>query len=143
MIETCYRKLAEHDLRQTENRRVLLDILHMAAGPLAPPDIVALCHRAGRRANKTTIYRDLRMMVAAGVVRKVIVSDRKQYFELAERGHHHHLICTGCERIQDVELEEASVLAKAEKIGKQLGFAIESHAVEFYGRCAQCLSLVA
>lgn len=126
------------DLRQTETRRVLLEILHRASGPLAPPEIVVLCHRAGRKANKTTIYRDLAAMERAGVVRKVIVSDRKQYFELTERGHHHHLICTSCDHIQDIELEEEAVLKRAKDIGKRLGFAISSHAVEFYGLCRAC-----
>ncbi|MGB3072693.1 MAG: Fur family transcriptional regulator [Candidatus Moraniibacteriota bacterium] len=143
MLDTCSEKLAARSLRQTDTRLVLLDILHKATGPLAPPEIVSLCHKAGRKANKTTVYRDLATMEASGIVRKVIVSDRKQYFELTERGHHHHLICMACERIQDIDLEEGVVLKRAAEISQKVGFAISSHAVEFYGHCASCLAVTA
>lgn len=138
MIDSCSEQLKKSDLRQTETRRILLELLHQAPGPLAPPEIVTLCHQAGRKANKTTIYRDLATMERAGIIRKVIVSDRKQYFELTERGHHHHLICTLCDHIQDIDLDEESVLKRAEQLGDKLGFLIQSHAVEFYGLCRSC-----
>lgn len=138
MIDTCNEQMKKNDLRQTETRRVLLDILHQASGPLAPPDIVALCHQAGRKANKTTIYRDLTAMEQAGIIRKVIVSDRKQYFELTERGHHHHFVCVGCDSVQDVAIEDAGLLAQAKRLSKRLQFTVEEHTVEFYGHCVSC-----
>ncbi|MFZ1654338.1 MAG: Fur family transcriptional regulator [Candidatus Moraniibacteriota bacterium] len=143
MIDTCSAKLAQNRIRPTETRQVILAILHAAVSPLSPPDIVTRCHAAGRRANKTTIYRDLVRMEGVGVVRKVIVSDRKQYFELTERGHHHHFVCTSCEKIHDVDLEEDAVLKRAKQIGKKSGFMISSHALEFFGRCADCLIVAA
>jgi Fur family transcriptional regulator, ferric uptake regulator len=142
MISLCTEKLAARDLRNTETRQAVLQILHTAEGPLSPPEIVRLCHAVGRKANKTTIYRDLVHMEAAGIVRKVIVSDRKQYFELSERGHHHHFICTQCEDIQDVEIDETSLVDRAKALAQQSSFQIDDHAIEFYGRCAACLPTV-
>lgn len=130
---------AQH-LRTTETRRVILTILHQAESPLPPLEILERCHRVGRRANKTTIYRDLEVMEKAGIVRKVIVSDRAQYFELTERGHHHHFICTQCERIEDVPIEDAGLLTQARALGKKMKFLIEQHTVEFYGQCRSCQS---
>ncbi len=138
MLDTCSEKLAARSLRQTDTRLVLLDILHKATGPLAPPEIVSLCHKAGRKANKTTVYRDLATMEASGIVRKVIVSDRKQYFELTERGHHHHFVCVGCDSVQDVAIEDAGLLAQAKRLSKRLQFTVEEHTVEFYGHCVSC-----
>jgi Fur family ferric uptake transcriptional regulator len=142
MLDACTEKLTAQSLRQTDTRRVLLEILHTATGPLAPPDIVTLCHRAGRKANKTTIYRDLAAMEQAGILQKVIVSDRKQYFELTERGHHHHFVCTKCEGIEDVAIDEQNLIAAVERIGRRLGFSVETHTFEFYGRCANCLAAI-
>ena len=138
MIDSCSEQLKKSDLRQTETRRVLLELLHQASGPLAPPEIVTLCHQAGRKANKTTIYRDLAAMERAGILRKVIVSDRRQYFELTERGHHHHFICNECEEISDVIIDEKSIMEKATRIGERIGFTIAAHAMEFYGTCRRC-----
>ena len=125
-------------LRSTKTRQALLTALHEAAGPLAPPEIVALCHEAGRKANKTTIYRDLAALERAGIVERVIVSDRKQYFELTERGHHHHFVCLECDTVEDILLDEADFLKQGERLAEQSGFSILRHSVEFFGRCRMC-----
>lgn len=130
--------MENQELRRTKNREVILNVLHGAVGPLAPPQIVEACHNLGRHANKTTIYRELGRMEKAGVVQKVILSDRKQYFELTERGHHHHLVCTSCGQMQDVVLEDARLIAQAEIIGKKYDFFITTHTIEFFGLCKQC-----
>src|SRR5574343_1958358 len=140
MIESCLTKLESHRLRRTATRVALLDILNKASGPLPPPEIVSRCHRTGRKANKTTVYRDLAAMERSGIIRRVMVSDRTQYYELTERGHHHHFICIGCDSIRDVAIEDAGLMAQARRLGTELQFVIEEHALEFYGRCSRCLS---
>lgn len=123
----------------TPARQALLQILHEAKLPLTPLMLVRLCHRAGRKVNKTTIYRTLKVWERTGFVRRVAVSDRRQYFELTERGHHHHFICTKCDAIQEVYFtEEVPLLMRIEQLSQKLGFSISSHAMEFYGRCARC-----
>lgn len=138
MLEHCLEKLGEQAVRLTKNREVLLEVLHKAVGPLSPPEIVKECHGLGRQANKTTIYRELERMEKAGVVQRVILSDRKQYFELTERGHHHHLVCTSCDQMQDIAIEDDRLVAQAEMIGKKYNFLITTHTIEFFGLCKQC-----
>ena len=138
MPECCHQKMSRAELRSTETRELLLMLLHEATGPIAPPDIVTLCHEAGRKANKTTIYRDLAALEQAGIVHRVIVSDRKQYFELTERGHHHHLICTECSAVEDVLLDESDFLKQGKSLAKESGFSILRHSLEFFGRCKLC-----
>lgn len=138
MLEHCLKKLESQELRRTKNREVILNVLHGANGPLAPPQVVEACHDLGRQANKTTIYRELERMEKAGVVQKVILSDRKQYFELTERGHHHHLVCTSCDEMQDISLEDAQLITEAQTIGKKYNFLITTHTIEFFGLCKQC-----
>lgn len=138
MLDTCLKQLEAGEYRRTKTREVILTILHEAAGPLSPQDILAACHMAGRRANKTTIYRDLEVMEGAGIIRRVMVSDRSQYFELTERGHHHHLVCTACQTVQDIHINDQSLIRQAEDIGKKMKFTIAEHAVEFYGLCQFC-----
>lgn len=138
MNDCCRPKLSDAALRDTETRRVLLSVLHDATGPLATPDIVSQCHKAGRKANKTTIYRDLAAMERAGIVRRVIVSDRKQYFELTERGHHHHFICLECEKVEDILLDEFDLATQEQRLTKENGFSIYRHSLEFFGLCKMC-----
>ena len=138
MIEHCLEKLRQAKIRETKNRRLLLEVLHAAKTPLTPSVIVAACHRAGRRVNKTTIYRDLELLEQLSLVRRVMLSDRKQYFELTERGHHHHLVCTSCDQMQDIAIEDDRLVAQAEMIGKKYNFLITTHTIEFFGLCKQC-----
>lgn len=141
MHQDCLEQLTRAHLRRTKNREVLLLVLHEAKAPLSPPDLVAALHRAGRRVNKTTIYRDLETLERAGIVNRTMVSDRRQYFELAERGHHHHFICLDCDRIEDVAIEDSGLLTQARSLSEKLKFHIQEHAVEFYGLCQTCQSL--
>lgn len=139
MLESCLNQLTDQKLRRTKNREALLAVLHAAPGPLSPPEIVARCHQAGRAANKTTIYRDLEAMERAGIVRKVIVSDRKQYFELTERGHHHHLVCITCDRVEDITLSKApDFLKQCQSAMAGRGFAILEYSTQFLGTCKKC-----
>lgn len=141
MLETCLQQLTTYKLRRTKNREILLTVLHRARGPLSPPEIVSACHALGRQVNKTTIYRELDLLERVGLIKRVRVSDRKQYFELSERGHHHHFVCLNCDEVQDITIQDASLIAQARMLGKQLRFSVEAHAVEFYGSCHNCLGL--
>lgn len=138
-MHDCYRlKLSDAALRDTKTRRTLLLVLHGATGPLSTPEIIDRCHRAGRKANKTTIYRDLRRMEESGIVCRVIVSDRKQYFELVERGHHHHLICLECDQIEDIFLDELDLAKQEVQLTQERGFSVFRHSLEFFGICRMC-----
>lgn len=138
MNDCCRTKLSAAALRDTETRRVLLAILHESVGPLATPEIVARCHKAGRKANKTTVYRDLTVMEQAGIVHRVIVSDRKQYFELTERDHHHHFVCLECHKVEDILLDERDLVKQEVRLAKQRGFSVSRHSLEFFGLCKTC-----
>ena len=138
MLENCIEKLGKQEMRRTKNREAILKVLHEATGPLSPPQIVNACHSLGRQANKTTIYRELERMEKASVVQKVIVSDRKQYFELTEHGHHHHLVCVKCEKIEDVAFQEDHFEHQIETLTSKKQFLVLHHSLEIFGLCKMC-----
>lgn len=139
MLASCLKQLEKSHFRLTKNREVLLQVLHQASRPLSPPEIVMECHRHERRMNKTTVYRELELLVGIGLVKRVMVSDRKQYFELSERGHHHHLVCGRCESIEDIVVaREDQLLKQGQLAAQKKGFSILEHSVEFFGLCRQC-----
>lgn len=142
MLIQCLTELQKHHLRPTKIRVALLEFLHAADSPLSAPEIEEYFMRSGQRVNKTTIYRDIEHLVRIGLLERVRISDEKQYYELSERDHHHHLICKQCERVYDFELSESRLLKKVESFANQLCFAVEDHAIEFYGVCQKCQQLV-
>ena len=61
----------------------------------------------------------------------------KAVFELNDGDHHDHLICTNCGKV--VEFSDPDIEKRQQKIAKDNGFALESHAMVLYGICGSCL----
>lgn len=95
---------------------------------MAVPDLVEKIH-----VNKTTIYRELPKMIADGSVVEVDFGDGKKRYELAKSDHHHHAICTKCNLVKDVKVDERYLFPKVK------GFSLIRHSVEFFGLCENCL----
>ena len=88
--------------RYTEQRRDLVRLLADAASPRSIPQILA---EAGDM-KQSSAYRNLASLEHAGVVRRVPTDEEYGRYELAEDliGHHHHLVCSNCGTMRDVEV---------------------------------------
>lgn len=89
--------------------------------------------------NKVTIYRNLDVLVSAGVLRRVRVHEDEFSYELAN-SHHHHAICTVCSRVEVIDRCEPHVFNKALA---NVGFSTSYHTLEFFGTCKKCHALAA
>jgi len=94
----------------------------------------------------TTIYRTLNVLSNLGIVCKLDFGDGRSRYELAEgtedTHHHHHLVCTNCNKVIDYTNfidEELELLRKTEKgLGAKYNFKITNHIIQFYGLCDKC-----
>ncbi len=87
-----------------------------------------------------TAYRTLSTFVEAGFVRQVELSAGKAFYEIAGE-HHHHVVCTTCNRIEDVDVCLPDALSSTAR--KSSGFAsIREHTLEFFGTCKRCARAV-
>lgn len=64
-------------------------------------------------------------------------------FELAEwlTGHHHHVVCSSCGRVDDVSLDRSTEGALASIVGRvasDAGFSVSEHSLEIEGLCPVC-----
>lgn len=125
--------------RLTTNRRALLDALTAAARPLTIPEI--LDDRPDLA--QSSVYRNLVVLEEADVVHRVVGTDEFARWELTEdlAGHHHHLICASCGRVEDVPASaglERSVAAAAAAITRTTGFRTQHHRLDLVGVCESC-----
>jgi Fur family transcriptional regulator, ferric uptake regulator len=123
--------------RVTVARTGLIDVIARAKKPLSVPDILETLAKRGLDVNKTTLYRDLEFFVKQRMVIGIQLNERQKRYELADRDHHHHVVCTSCDRVEDVKLER-ELAAEERKIELATKFKIERHALEFFGLCATC-----
>jgi Fur family transcriptional regulator, ferric uptake regulator len=131
------RQLHEKGERITLVRTGLIDVIAKTKKPISVSEILETLAKRDLTVNKTTLYRDLRCFKKLGFITEIQLNERQVRYELAELDHHHHLVCTSCNRIEDVELKED--LDKQERvIEKQTKFKIQRHALEFFGLCHTC-----
>ena len=96
------RRLRRIDQRYTTGRRAIIDLLVSAGHPVSIGDIAERLPDLPR----SSAYRHLIDLHAAGLVRRVTANDEFTRFELAEdlTEHHHHLLCVNCGKVIDVTL---------------------------------------
>jgi Fe2+ or Zn2+ uptake regulation protein len=123
--------------RQTKIRSALLEILSVSKRPLSVVELLEKLAKKGLRPNKTTLYRDLKLFSTEQLVTVAEFGDGKTRYELTQKGHHHHLICQQCDKVEDVTLGK-ELEAEEERILKNKNFKILQHSLEFYGICGTC-----
>jgi Fe2+ or Zn2+ uptake regulation protein len=125
--------------RYTTVRRSLVTTLAAAGRPLSVPEILEV----NRDLPQSSAYRNVTVLIEAGVVRRVTGVDDHGRFELAEdlAGHHHHLACAVCGTVEDVvpssRLERAMDEA-ARLIAEEQGYEVIGHQFDLVGTCPTC-----
>jgi Fe2+ or Zn2+ uptake regulation protein len=130
-------RLRRHAPKVTGQRQAILEILRQHRLPLTSKDIFAALPRGD--CDLATVYRSLRLLERAGMVKRFEFGDGVARYELlaeGEDGHHHHLICTTCARI--VELEVCFGEELEARIANSSGFRGVTHRLEFFGVCPSC-----
>lgn len=141
-----YGKFKDCGYRLTLGREVILDVLCKTQGHLSAEDIYMKVHPKYPNVGLTTIYRTLDVLSNLGMVYKLDFGDGRARYECAEgpKGvhHHHHLICTHCNRVIDYTDfidEEVELLNQTERgLSKKYDFKITNHLIQFYGLCEKC-----
>jgi Fur family transcriptional regulator, ferric uptake regulator len=120
-------------LRMTPARTRILELFWDAKSPLSALDI--LKHVS---VNKTTVYRELDMLLENKYITALDLGDGIKRYELSLLGHHHHLICMECKSITELDFDHD--FGKVEKqIATKNNFRILKHSLEFFGVCKSCL----
>lgn len=88
-----------------------------------------------------TVYRVLTQFEQAGLLVRHHFESGKAVFELNQGGHHDHLVCVKCGKVDefyDVEIEK-----RQDAIAERHHFLIQDHAMYLYGVCADCQARLA
>lgn len=83
-----------------------------------------------------SVYNALGDFVEVGLVRRIEPAGHPGLFELRTGDNHHHLVCSGCGAVQDVEcvVGEAPCLSPSD----DHGFRVHAAEVTFWGLCPAC-----
>lgn len=82
-----------------------------------------------------TVYRVLTQFEQAGLLIRHHFESGKAVFELNQGGHHDHLVCLQCGRVE--EFCDPEIEKRQDMIAKERGFSIREHSLYLYVDCAK------
>jgi len=82
-----------------------------------------------------TVYRVLTQFEQAGLLVRHHFETGKAVFELNQGGHHDHLVCMQCGRVE--EFFDAEIEKRQTRIARDRGFEIREHALYLYAECVK------
>jgi len=82
-----------------------------------------------------TVYRVLTQFEQAGLLIRHHFESGKAVFELNQGGHHDHLVCLQCGRVE--EFCDPEIEKRQDNIAKERGFTIREHSLYLYVDCAK------
>jgi len=137
--ETILTAFEEMGLRNTRPRRLLAERLAALAASATDFSTDELWHELKQvdpRLGRATVYRTVEVLLKEGVLDRVEFADGTHRYRVCGERHHHHVTCTRCHRVIEVETCLPGELFAA--IARTTDFALEGHSLELFGRCADC-----
>ncbi len=130
------RNLKEAGLKATLPRLKILDLFeHSEVRHLSAEDVYKLLLAEHTDVGLATIYRVLTQFEAAGLLKRHHFEGGKSVFELNEGGHHDHLVCLQCGRVE--EFYDSEIERRQEKVARDRGFSIHEHSLYLYADCTK------
>jgi Fur family ferric uptake transcriptional regulator len=120
--------------RRTEQREAILDALRASDRAVTAQELHGELDGVGL----ATVYRNLQRLTDEGTAEALRRDNGEQAFLICGAGHHHHLTCRMCgrvERVRDCRLDDWAAAVAAEH-----GFGEVEHHAELVGVCDACVS---
>ena len=102
---------------------------------LAAEDVYRTLLKEGTDTGLATVYRVLTQFEQAGLLVRHHFESGKAVFELNQGGHHDHLVCLQCGRVE--EFYDAAIEKRQIAVAKERGFTIHEHSLHIYADCTK------
>ncbi len=123
------------NLRLTQRREQVLQILLQSHQPMGAYDILAQLNQGPDRIAPPTVYRALEFLLEEGLVHRI--ECKNAFIGCVHPGHQgaaQFLICKDCDNVAELE-NSATVL---QEDARNIGFAVDHSVIELTGTCADC-----
>jgi Fur family peroxide stress response transcriptional regulator len=121
-------------VRCTPQRYTILNYLSRNPRHPTAQQICKAINRKDPRASLATVYKSLRAMASAGLIREVTLEGPAARFE-SNMAKHHHFVCERCGRVEDVEWFAVPALAQRNRLGRRT---LRDYEVLMRGLCSSC-----
>jgi len=123
----------------TESKKQLMALfIKNANRQFTPGEIIEELNKNGVIAGQSTIYRQIKKLCDAGLIKKYSENGTYKYQykgKECECDNHMHLKCTSCEKVFHIECCTNELVSR---IYKSHGFKVDSGSTILYGTCSAC-----
>jgi len=117
----------------SSRREQLLDVVRQSPGPLSAAELWEQLRSDGVRIGIATVYRILKQEAENGTLQPTEFPGAQTRYCAAGQGHHHHFLCTSCDRAFD-----APGCAQGVHDIAPPSFTVTGHAILLFGQCHDC-----
>jgi Fur family ferric uptake transcriptional regulator len=123
------------NLRSTKQRKAVSEVLATISKFSSAQEVHSILFSRGEKVGLATVYRTLQALAETGAI-DVLRNDGEALYRACSNDHHHHLVCTGCNKTTEISAPEVEVWT--EKIAREQGYVISGHTIEVFGLCKNC-----
>jgi Fur family ferric uptake transcriptional regulator len=128
--------LKDSGLKATLPRRKVLELFeHSKVRHLSAEDVYKSLISEGIDIGLATVYRVLTQFEQAGLLSRQHFETGKAVFELNQGGHHDHLVCLQCGRVE--EFYDAEIEQRQSEVARKRGFELRGHSLALYADCTK------
>jgi Fur family transcriptional regulator, stress-responsive regulator len=120
----------------TPQRRCIFEILYANTGHSTAEAIYAIAKVRMPTISLKTVYETLHSLAALGQIQQLDLGTRSTRFD-PDVHHHHHLVCSSCGRIEDVNPDLGPLTLSA---ADRHGFVLGHTEIIFRGLCPKCVT---
>jgi Fur family ferric uptake transcriptional regulator len=128
--------LKDIGLKATLPRRKILELFETSkVRHLSAEDVYKTLIGEGIDVGLATVYRVLTQFEQAGLLSRQHFETGKAVFELNQGGHHDHLVCLQCGRVE--EFYDSEIEQRQSEVARRRGFLLRGHSLALYAECTR------
>ncbi|HEX9437498.1 MAG TPA: Fur family transcriptional regulator [Candidatus Limnocylindria bacterium] len=129
-------RITSRGRRLTRQRVVVAEALARTGMATSAQELYEQLRPRHPRLGLATVYRALEAQVESGMAQRLERPGHVYAYIACSPEHHHHLVCTSCQRVQDVD--ETVVASMLRGVRERHGFTVDHARLDLYGQCAAC-----
>ncbi len=131
------RRLQDAGYKLTNARLRILNVLEEHEGHMTSADVLAAVEAIAPEIGRASVFRALDLFTRLSFIRPTYINDSSTpTYVLLPNGHHHHIICTECDRV--IEFDDCHLEKLEHDLKQKFNVQLTGHLLEFYGLCPAC-----
>lgn len=130
-------RLRDAGYKLTNARLTILSVIERGGGHMTSGEIIDRIASIDSSIGRASVFRTLDLLTQLAIIRPTYIdSSLTPTYVLLPDGHHHHIICVGCNQV--IEFDHCGLADLTRSLEQEYGVRLSGHLLEFYGQCADC-----